>query len=501
LHRRNFTGGAMPTLLAIDDDRSILFMIGEAFADTPISVLTAHDIPEGLDLMKNGVDVVLLDIMLPEISGLEGARKFLALDPKLPVIFITGRGTSETAIEAMKLGAFDYVLKPLDLPKLRDLVQRALEIRQLMHVPVEFPKTEVEDPQGDQIVGRSSQMQDVFKAIGRVAPQNVTVLIHGESGTGKELVARAIYHHSLRAEKQFLAVNCAAIPETLLESELFGHEKGSFTSADHRRIGKFEQCSGGTIFLDEVGDMSPLVQSKVLRLLQEQRFERVGGTETIQTDTRIITATNRDLKQMVSEGKFREDLYYRLNGFTINLPPLRERNDDVLLLLDNSLRKLRRELGKDVQGISPDALDILTSYHWPGNVRELEAVVRQALLQTTGSVILPDFLPESVRFAHSEVISVSADNAPASDLEPFIAHCLHGKSHDIYAEAVEVMERYVLTRVLLHTEGNQSQAAKLLGITRGSLRKKIRSLHLALGTTVTLADEPAGQVTYEAHVS
>lgn len=490
----------MTTLLAIDDDRTVLHMIGEAFSDLPMTVLTARDVSDGLDQMKLGVDVVLLDIMLPEISGLEGARKFLALDPKLPVIFITGRGTSETAIEAMKIGAFDYLLKPLDLPKLRELVARALDIRRLMHVPVEFPKIEIDDPDGDQIVGRSPQMQDVFKSIGRVAPQNVTVLIHGESGTGKELVARAIYHHSLRADKQFLAVNCAAIPETLLESELFGHEKGSFTSADHRRIGKFEQCSGGTIFLDEVGDMTPLVQSKVLRLLQEQRFERVGGTETIQTDTRIITATNRDLKRMVSAGKFREDLYYRLNGYTIHLPPLRERHDDVLLLLDNALRKLNRELGKEVQSISVESLDILTSYHWPGNVRELEAVVRQALLQTTGSVILPEFLPETVRFAPSEVISVNPDNAPSSDLEPFLGQRLRSNSHDIYAEAVEVMERYVLTRVLLHTEGNQSQAAKLLGITRGSLRKKIRSLHLSLGTTVTLADDAAKNEPYEVDV-
>src|SRR5205085_2458071 len=226
----------------------------------------------------------------------------------------------------MKLGAYDYLLKPLDLARVRELVSQAIEMRRLMHVPVRVQNGhEEEATNGDSLVGRAAQMQDVYKAIGRVAPQNVTVLIRGESGTGKELVARAIYHHSDRSEGPFLAVNCAALTETLLESELFGHEKGSFTGATSQRVGKFEQCSGGTLFMDEVGDMSPVMQSKVLRVLQEQQFERVGGTQTIRTDVRIIAATNRNLDEMVSEGKFREDLFYRLNGFTIRIPPLRQR--------------------------------------------------------------------------------------------------------------------------------------------------------------------------------
>jgi DNA-binding NtrC family response regulator len=481
----------MATLLVIDDDRSVLHMIGHAFLDSHVAVLAARNVEEGLELIrKQAPDVVLLDIVLPDISGLEAARKVQALDPKLPVIFITGRGTSDTAIEAMKLGAYDYLLKPLDLPKLQELVSRALEIRRLMQVPVEMSRPEMPTPEVDAIVGRSPQMQEVFKAIGRVAPQNVTVLISGESGTGKELVARAIYHHSDRAGKRFLAVNCAAIPDTLLESELFGHEKGSFTSADHRRIGKFEQCSGGTIFLDEVGDMSPLVQSKVLRVLHEQRFERVGGTETIETDVRLIAATNRDLKQMAADGKFREDLYYRLNGFSIRLPPLRERGDDVVHLVEHCLKRFGRELGKEVQGLSPEALELLKRYHWPGNVRELEAVIRQSLLQMTGTVILPEFLPDPVRFGPTDSKSSGSDTAPASDLEGFVEGCLHHQSSDIYAGAVEMMERYVVTRVLRHTGGNQSQAAKLLGITRGSLRNKIRSLGISLGTTVRFDEEP-----------
>jgi two-component system response regulator AtoC len=451
----------MPTLLAIDDDRSVLHLITHAFKDSPITVVTARDVNEGLDVVRKGADVVLLDIMLPEISGLEAARKFQALDPKLPVIFITASGTSDTAIEAMKLGAYDYLLKPLDLPNLRDLVTRALEIRRLMKVPVELPREAVPRFDSDQIIGRCPAMQDVFKAIGRVASQNVTVLINSESGTGKELISRAIYHHSHRANKQFLAVNCAAIPDALLESELFGHEKGAFTGADSRRIGKFEQLSGGTIFLDEVGDMSPLVQSKVLRLLQEQRFERVGGHETIQTDVRI------------------------------KIPPLRDRGDDILLLLHYCLQKFSRELGKNVHSISAEALDLLVHYGWPGNVRELEAVIRQSLLQTTGSVILPEFLPDSIRFDPGEPVILDPNDDPASDLEAFLSTRLkNDNAQDIYVETLEMMERFVISRVLRHTEGNQSQAAKMLGITRGTLRNKIRTLRISLGTTVTLDEEP-----------
>ncbi|HEY4310019.1 MAG TPA: sigma-54 dependent transcriptional regulator [Pirellulales bacterium] len=484
----------MAKLLVIDDDRTVLHLISQAFRDSPISVLTAQTPEQALALIDEKPDVVLLDIVLRDCSGLELVHQIRERDAKLPVIFITGRGSSDTAIEAMKLGAYDYLLKPLHLPKLRELVERALKIRDLMQVPVELETGESIDPTGDELVGRSAHMQEVFKAIGRVAPQDVTVLIHGESGTGKELVARAIYHHSRRADKHFLAVNCAAIPEALLESELFGHEKGAFTSADQRRIGKFEQCSGGTIFLDEVGDMSPLVQSKVLRILQEQRFERVGGGETIQTDVRIITATNRDLKQMAMDGQFREDLYYRLNGFSIKLPPLRERGEDVQLLITRFLQRYGTEIGKSVRGLSPDALDVLTRYPWPGNVRELQAVLRQALLQTTGPLILAEFLPDDVRHYEDRAQNSarSSSGMPNSNLQTFMDDQLQRRSHDIYAETIALVDRYVLARVLQHTRGNQSQAAKLLGITRGSLRNKLRTLHIAVDAIVTVdqdADE------------
>jgi two-component system nitrogen regulation response regulator GlnG len=318
----------------------------------------------------------------------------------------------------------------------------------------------------------------------------VTTLIVGESGTGKELVARAIYHHSARAAERFLALNCAALPETLLESELFGHEKGSFTSANYRRVGKFEQCANGTIFLDEVGDMSPLLQSKILRVLQEQRFERVGGNETIATDVRVIAATNRDLKQMVAKGQFREDLYYRLNGFTIKIPPLRERGDDILLLLEHFLVTFAGEWGKDVHGFSPEALELLMRYPWPGNVRELEAVVRQALLHTTCTVVLPEFLPDPFRHPGAAPLAAASSNGtPRSDLEAFVDEQLRRGSEDVYVAALEMMERYVLTRVLRQTQGNQSKAARILGITRGSLRNKIRGLRIVLGSTVLVDEE------------
>jgi DNA-binding NtrC family response regulator len=481
----------MSTLLVIDDDRAVLYTIERTFQGTGVNVLTAKTVREGLELIGQKPDVVLLDIMLPEGSGLEAVEKIQALDPKLPIIFITAGGTSDTTIEAMKLGAYDYLLKPLDLPKLRELVDRALEIRRLMQVRVELPSsTDAAVLDGDHIIGRSPAMCEVFKAVGRVAPQTVTTLIIGESGTGKELIARAIYHHSSRSSERFLALNCAALPETLLESELFGHEKGSFTSANYRRIGKFEQCARGTLFLDEVGDMSPLLQSKILRVLQEQKFERVGGNETISTDVRVIAATNRDLSNMVAKGDFREDLFYRLNGFTIKLPPLRERGEDILLLLEHLLSRFGRELHKpEVHGISPEALEMLMRYSWPGNVRELEAVVRQALLNTTGNVILPDFLPETVRVpGRAAAAAANSHDTPPSDFKPFVDECIQNGSTDMYTASVEMMERYVLTRVLRHTRGNQSQAARMLGITRGSLRNKMRALRIQLGSTVKVDD-------------
>jgi two-component system nitrogen regulation response regulator GlnG len=384
----------------------------------------------------------------------------------------------------MKLGAYEYLLKPLELAQLRQVVDRAVEISRRMHVPAIVAGGEPVDDRADALVGRCGAMQEVYKAIGRAASQEVTVLISGESGTGKELVARALYQHSRRAAGPFLAINCAAIPEQLLESELFGHEKGAFTGADRRRIGKFEQVSGGTVFLDEVGDMAPLTQAKMLRFLQEQRFERVGGTETIQTDVRVLAATNRDLEALVAAGKFRPDLFYRLSVFTIWLPSLRERGEDLSLLVQHYLHRFSRELGKNVQAVAPEALALLERYPWPGNVRELESVLKQALLQAAGPVLVPDFLPAALRKADEPRAGSATGRPDDSSLAQFIDEQLRGGSEGLYAEALRRMERLLLTRVLQHTGGNQLQAARILGITRGSLRTKLRDLGITIARTV-----------------
>jgi DNA-binding NtrC family response regulator len=487
----------MPGLLVIDDDRSVVHFIRAACKELELTVHAAEDGEEGLAMLKrHQPDAILLDVMLPGMTGLELFQKIRRLDERIPVIVITAGGESDAAIEAMTLGALDFLLKPLDVERVRHLVKQALEIRRLMETPVELPAPQAEGSD-NQLIGRSPAMMEVYKAVGRVAPQNVAVLIRGESGTGKEVIARAIYLHSDRRSQPFLAVNCAALPDALLESELFGHEKGSFTGADHRRIGKFEQCNGGTIFLDEVGDMAPLVQAKLLRLLQEQRFERVGGNETIQTNVRIITATNRDLDAMTEEGTFRPDLYYRLNGFTIKLPPLRERGNDLLLLIDNFLGKFSRELGKPLQRVSPDALKVLTEYTWPGNVREMQSVLKKALLNMTGPILLSEFLPEEILEDGNEATgdgkSAGLRNPGTAgdvtqDLAPFLEDRLAKGSESVYAEAIEFMERYVVTRVLQTTGGNQSQAARILGITRGSLRNKTQSLGIKIGQVVTTGD-------------
>src|SRR5688572_5235931 len=410
----------MTGVLVIDDDRSVVHLIRAACKQMEVEVLAAESAEEGLSLLKKSKpDVLLLDIVLPGVSGIDLFDRIRKIDERVPVIFITAGGESDTAIEAMTLGALDFLLKPLDVGRVKELVQQGLEIRRLMETPVALPEMSQEPGAENQLIGRSAQMLEVYKAIGRVAPQTVTVLITGESGTGKELIARAIYQHSTRRGKPFLAVNCAALPETLLESELFGHEKGSFTGADHRRIGKFEQCNGGTIFLDEVGDMAPLPQAKLLRLLQEQRFERVGGNATIQTDVRIIVATNRDLEAMIADSTFRPDLYYRLNGFTIKVPPLRERGDDLLLLIEAFLSRYAQELNKPLQRVSPEALKILLEYPWPGNVRELQSMLRKALLNTTGPVLVPEFLPDEVKSGASLPVGDSlatTANGLASDL-------------------------------------------------------------------------------------
>jgi two-component system, NtrC family, nitrogen regulation response regulator GlnG len=479
----------VPVLLVIDDEPAILHAFRRGFQQSDVTVLTAASAAEGLAIVtEHDPDVVMLDLALPDLSGLDVFRRIHQRHPKIPVIFITGHGTTDTAIEAMKLGAFDYLLKPLELTHLRELVARACAISRCMRVPAVTEDEPIQEP-ADVLVGRCPAMQNVYKAIGRVAPQDVTVLIRGETGTGKELVARAIYHHSRRAAAPFLAVNCAAIPETLLESELFGHERGAFTGAERKRIGKFEQCSGGTLLLDEIGDMTPLTQAKILRVLQAQQFERVGGNETIQTNVRIIAATNRDLEHLIAAGQFRSDLYYRLSVFPIVLPPLRERGDDLPLLVSHFLKQLGPELAREVHEVAPETLDVLRQYAWPGNVRELQSVLKQALLHATGPVLLPDFLPAALRAP--KVSPPSTPDMPLPDWERFLTDRLHAGSTDLYAEALTAMERQLLTLVLRHTRGNQLQASQILGITRNSLRHKLRTLGITIARAVCAADDQA----------
>jgi two-component system nitrogen regulation response regulator GlnG len=477
----------MPTLLVIDDDASILEAFRAVFEEPGVTLLTAATGAEGLRLAaERRPDAVLLDLALPDLPGLEVFRRLRERDARTPVIFITGHGTTDTAIEAMRRGAFDYLLKPLDLGPLRQLVNRAFEISRLMHTPAVVPP-EGDAEASDVLVGRCPAMQEVYKAIGRVAPQDVTVLITGESGTGKELVARAIYHYSRRADKPFLAINCAAIPETLLESELFGHEKGAFTGADRRRIGKFEQCSGGTLFLDEIGDMTLVTQAKVLRVLQEQAVERVGGNEPIRTDVRVLAATNRDLGRMMAAGQFRSDLYYRLGVVTLRLPPLRERREDLPLLVEHYLARFSRELGKHVYRAAPETLEVLQRYPWPGNVRELQSVLKQALLHASGSVLVPDFLPSPLHGPAPEAAAPSP--APVMpEWERFLEERLQAGAQDLHAEWQALTERYLLTRVLQQTQGNQLQAARILGLSRNCLRSKIRALGIQIGRSVSAAE-------------
>lgn len=519
----------LKTVLVIDDDRSVRHIVASGLnGHHDFDVITAADGESGLSMLNQHQPCVcLLDVYLPEYNGLELFRKIRAIDRKLPVIFITGDTSSETAIEAMRAGAFDYLSKPLNIEQLRNLTLSAARARSLMDEPVALPVGEG-NADGERFVGNSESMIEVYKDIGRVAAQNVTVLIRGESGSGKELVARALVNHSDRRDKTFMAVNCAAIPDQLLESELFGHEKGAFTGAERRRIGRFEQCDGGTIFLDEVGDMSPVIQGKVLRLLQEQKFERVGGNELITTNVRIIAATNRPLEQLVEDDEFREDLLYRLNGFTIQLPPLRARRDDVPALLEYFFRRAKSEMSRpELQGISPQALKLLVDYDWPGNVRQLQSVVRQSLLNTTGTVIgsdnLPDFIrdpaqapkPKSPAVASSapteqlaavpvassgETDSSQVNSAAAAQpteqpasaepvefsINDFIATRLQEGSTDLYNEAIEQLERRLFAHVLQATGGNQSKTAEILGITRGKVRDRIASYDIQLDRTVSL---------------
>src|SRR5438874_1410893 len=477
----------MAHVLLIDDDPVVVpEQVRQAFPAPRYRVEAAGTGAAGLERVRaEPPDVILLDLRLPDQSGLEVYQQIRQTDARIPVIFVTMAKTADAAIEAMKQGAYDYLFKPLDLHELRRVVGEALEVSRRMREPAVLADTAPNPDVDGAIVGSCPAMREVYKAIGRVAGQDVPVLITGESGTGKELVARAIYQHGSRAKAPFLALNCAAIPENLLESELFGHEKGAFTGADRRRIGKFEQCHGGTIFLDEIGDMPLALQAKILRLLQEQAFERVGGNETVRTNVRLIAATHRDLKAMSDEEKFRSDLYYRLSVFTIHLPPLRERGDDLPMLVQHFVRRFSGELGREIREVAPEAMARLRAYSWPGNMRELQSVLKQALLQAHGSVLLASFLPEFSAGATQNAQPASLD----LELEAFIRQRLQPDSKDLYTEAHGELDKFLLTCVLEYVGGSQHQAARLLGIARQTLRLKLRELGIRVTQAVESEDE------------
>jgi DNA-binding NtrC family response regulator len=473
----------MPTLLVIDDESSIHISIQAVFGGAGVTVLGADTAVEGIHLAaERSPEVILLDIKLGAVSGLEVFFELQRVVPRCLIIFITGFGTAETAIEAMKLGAYDYLTKPLDAGHLQRVVEQALAISQLANVPTIIDAGDRPEDKPDRLIGSGSAiMQAVCKQIGRVAPQDVNVLVLGESGTGKELVARALYHHSRRSQAPFLAINCAAIAESLLESELFGHERGAFTGADQRRIGKFEQCHGGTLFLDEVGDMAPHTQAKILRLLQEGRFERVGGNESITADVRIIAATNQDLPTLIERGRFRKDLYYRLSGVTISLPPLRQRREDIAELAHYFLFRYNRQLDASLQSISPEALELLQVYPWPGNVRELQNVVRQAILVAAGPTLLPEFLPGEIQQYEPPESGSDLDLAAVAEsdwqglpqlIKSWIANC----EGDVYRRAREQFDHLLINEAMQRCGGNRSQAGKILGLSHVTLRAKLRSM-------------------------
>jgi len=485
----------MPKLLIIDDEPSIRLSIKAVFAREDVAVLAAETADEGLRLAaEQSPEVILLDIKLGSRSGLDVFHELRRIDPRSLIIFITGFGTTDTAIEAMKLGAYDYLTKPLDARQLKQVVEQALAISRLAHVPTIIDEGDRPEDKPDRLIGSGPAMQAVCKQIGRVAPQDVNVLILGESGTGKELVARALYHHSRRSQAPFLAINCAAIPEPLLESELFGHERGAFTGADRRRIGKFEQCHGGTLFLDEVGDMAPHTQAKILRLIQEGCLERLGGSESISVDVRILAATNQDLDSLIGDGRFRKDLYYRLSGVTVPLPPLRDRQEDIPELAHYFLFRYNRQLGTSVQSISPEALELLQSYQWPGNVRELQNVLRQALIASAGTTILPEFLPaelhEEASFEPEEHVETQAVPDTAWEtLQQSYTAWLAGGETDLYRRAKEQFDRLIILGTMQHAGGNRSQAGRILGLSQVTLRAKLRSMAPSSDSTLARKED------------
>ena len=461
-------------ILLIEDDPAIAAALKKELLAEGYQVAAVMRGDDGLArATADACDLVLTDLKMPGLSGLELIEKLHAAKPKLPIIMLTAFGTTETAIEATKLGAYDYLLKPFDTGELLDLVAKAVASSRLMSEPLEMGQAHSTQPA---IIGNSRAMQAIYKEIGRVAATAVTVLIRGETGTGKELVARAIYQHSQRAHQPFIAVNCAAIPETLLESELFGHERGAFTGAHVRRFGRFEQANRGTIFLDEIGDLSLSTQVKLLRVLQEKYIQRVGGNQKIPADVRVLTATHRDLESAIHAKQFREDLFYRLSGVTITLPPLSQRPEDLPDLVKYFLQRSAAELGHASPSIQPEAVAFLQHQNWPGNVRELENVVRQALLLARGYSVSVEHVQAAA--AKSRKPAVLEHQTLAAYFNELLDHARRGEFADARERMFADMERELFTRAIQLANGNQAKAARWLGVTRTTMREKL--IHFGL---------------------
>lgn len=468
-------------ILIVDDEESVRWALRKALERANYRVDLVVDGPAGLLAAEDpGVDLVLLDVRLPGQDGLDVLREICKRRSDLPVVMMTAYGTLQVAVEAIKLGAYDYIGKPFDIDEVLLVVEKALQAHALAQEVARLRQDTEERFDPGRIVGASPAMQQIFKAVAKVAGTDLTVLLRGESGTGKELIAKAVHENSRRNARPFVPVNCAAIPRELLESELFGHEKGAFTGAVSARRGRFEQAAGGTVFLDEVGDMDLSLQTKLLRVLQERRIERLGGEGSIPADVRIVAATNQDLEAAVARRVFREDLFYRLNVVSIHLPPLRDRREDIPALVMHFLDEHAREQGSR-KTFSPEAMEVMTAYGWPGNVRELENVVRRACALASTSMILSHHLPDALRTrAGSQEGGVGPDVFPTDWIRNELARLqgsIDGRLRDHFVACVE---RPLLELVLRRAGGNQVKAADLLGINRNTLRKRIKELGISL---------------------
>jgi nitrogen regulation protein NR(I) len=456
-------------ILLIEDDPAIVMTLRRVLTEEGHKVSVEKRGDNGFfTACKELFDVVITDMKLPGMGGLELVRQLHTAKPRLPIVMMTAHGTTDTAIEATKSGAYDYLLKPFEIPGFIDLVEKAIASSRLMSEPVQLG---ARDGARSAMVGNSRSMQAIYKEIGRIASKPVNVLIRGETGTGKELIARAIYQHSDRSAEAFVAINCAAIPETLLESELFGHERGAFTGAEVRRIGRFEQANRGTIFLDEIGDMTPGTQVKLMRVLQERCLQRLGGKETIPVDVRVLAATHRDLETAMKQNSFREDLYYRLSVVVVALPPLRERKEDIPDLVNYFLARYGSELGVSGPSISGGAMELLQTQSWPGNVRELENVVRKMLLQSQGYTIRPDHV-QSV-LSRTGCAAADASQTLQEYVDELLAAAQRGELSDAHDRVLRAAEKELFTRAIALARGNQAKASRWLGVSRLTMREKL----------------------------